>query len=209
MIRYKWFFDFAKEEQWLTKMAADGFAVTAVNGYGRYTFQNCKPSKFDYRIDYRRFRKNEDFLDYCTLFEDSGWKHIGGTKSSGTQYFVKVLPGASADIFSDTASRSGRYKRLSEMWLHLFIAFLPIAVALFMTGEINPLAFVNPRALYYTPHLWSRTGVDFWRAFLFETPFAVGRGYLWLFIPVCLLLYFYFFYRAYALYRRNIKNTRT
>lgn len=207
MIQYKCFFDFAKEEQWLSEMAENGFAVTNVNCCGKYTFQKIVPQKYDYRIDYRVFKNLRDFQDYCTLFEDSGWMHLCGTKNSGSQYFVQIGANALSDIFSDSASKAGRYKRFSDMWLSLFCCFIPIFTALFTTNVIKMSAFTNPKALYYTPGLWNRKGIDFWRAFLFETPFAIGRGFMWLIVLLALLLYLYYYLRAFLLYRHYSKES--
>ena len=48
-----------------------------------YEFEPTKPDHAKIKVDYRTFKKQEDFEDYCALFEDSGWEHIAGTKSSG------------------------------------------------------------------------------------------------------------------------------
>lgn len=204
--KHKYFLDFAKEELWLAKMSEDGYTFCSVNYFGNYTFLNTQPEKKDYRIDYRVFNHFSDFQDYCTLFEDSGWKHVWGTKNSGSQYFLKIREDASDDIFSDAASKAGRYKRLYSVWLSMLATFLPLFVALFMTNHYNATAFTNPKALYFTPGLWSMTGFRFWRAFLFETPFAVGRGFLWVLFLAVLLFYLISFLRAFTLYRHFCKD---
>lgn len=51
-----------------------------------YKFGSMEPEDVTVRIDYRIFKSKEDFVDYCTLFEDSGWKHLAGNKNSGVQY---------------------------------------------------------------------------------------------------------------------------
>ena len=58
------------------------------------------------KIDFRKFRRTDDFIDYCTMFEDSGWKHLAGTKSSGIQYFKRIDDAAGDDIFSDNNSKA-------------------------------------------------------------------------------------------------------
>lgn len=206
--KHKLFFDFTKEEEWLSKMSENGFALISVNSFAKYTFQKVEPRKYNYKIDYRLFKSSNDLLDYCALFEDSGWKHIWGTKNSGSQYFVRLNDNASDDIFSDSASKAGRYRRLSCMWLSLLTAFFSMFVALFMTNhQYLATAFTNPEALYYTPGLWGMNGVEFWRAFLFETPFAIGRGFMWLLYLLILIFYFIAFLKSFLLYRRYLKET--
>lgn len=202
---HKLFFDFAKEEDWLSKMSEKGYALISANNFAKYTFQEIEPRKYNYKIDYRIFKNSNDLLDYCALFEDSGWKHLWGTKNSGSQYFVRINDNASNDIFSDLSSKAGRYRRLYCMWLSLLASFFPIFIAIFMTNHYKATAFTNPKMLYYTPGLWDMSGFKFWRAFLFETPFAIGRGFIWLFFLVLLIFCFIAFMKSFLLYRRNLK----
>lgn len=172
-----------------------------------YKFRKTKPTKSIYKIDYRNFKSKEDFIDYCTLFEDSGWKHIYSSKHSGNQYFKNINHNSSDDIFSDNESKAGRYKRFADLSFTMAISYFPILVALIMTNAINLNAFINPKALYYTPGLWDKTGLSFLGSFLFETPFALGRGFFWLIFPTLILLYLYFTLKASRLYKSTIKQS--
>lgn len=122
--------------------------------------------------------------------------HIQGSKSSGYQYFKLVNDQGSEDIFSDADSKAGRYKRLSEMWLSISLSFFPIIVALMSTGTLKPAALLDPEALYLTPGLWEKTGVGLWRAFLFETPFALFRGLSAWLLPLVIMLYLIFAFKS-------------
>ncbi len=206
MIRYRFFIDFEKEEQWLNGMAGQGQEFTGRNMFSGYSFCRSEPVEKIIRIDYRTFTKSEDFQDYRQLFEDSGWRHISGTKNSGVQYFVRTGDSADDEIFSDRASKAGRYKRLSNMWLTFAASYLPIMVAILSSGSIDGKAMLNPKLLYYTPGLWEKTSLDFWRSFLFETPFALMRGFSWLVFPFFVSLYFYFSARAYFKYRSSTQS---
>jgi hypothetical protein len=203
MRKFKYFINFDKEEKWLREMAKQGYHLEDKT-FG-YTFLLAKPEDTTIKIDYRKFKKQEDFIDYCTLFEDSGWKHIVGKKNSGTQYFKKVTANSDDDIFSDNLSKAGKYKRLSEMFIEWSICYFPILVALITTDVINIDALFNPKLLYLTPGLWEMDGGSFWKAFLFETPFALSRGFLWLFIPVTMILFLFFGVKANRLYEQ-VKN---
>lgn len=205
MIRYRFFIDFEKEEQWLNQMARQGYEFTGKNMFSGYCFRRSQTEDTSIRIDYRTFNRSEDFQDYRQLFEDSGWRHIAGTKKSCTQYFARIGDSAENEIFSDQASKAGRYKRLSNMCLTFAGVYFPIMVALLSSGSVNVQAILNPKLLYYTPGLWEKTSLDFWQAFLFETPFALMRGFSWLVFPLLIALYFYFAARAYFKYRRGIQ----
>lgn len=202
--KHKLFFDFAKEEQWLSDMSENGYELISIDGFGKYTFHMVECIRNNYRIDYRTFKSENDFQDYCSIFEDSGWKHRWGTKNSGSQYFVQSKADAPNDIFSDAASKAGRYKRFYSMWLSLLASFIPIFVALIMTNQYKLSAFTNPQALYFTPGLWDMEGIRFWRAFLFETPFAFGRGFMWVLMLAILVFYFIAFLKAFVLYRHYL-----
>lgn len=200
MRKFKFFLNFDKEEQWLNEMAKQGFQL--VNKSIRYEFQSAPPENTSIKIDYRTFKKKDDFEDYRALFEDCGWKHIAGTKSSGYQYFKNINDNGNEDIFSDAYSKACRYKRISEMWIWLASCFIPIFAVLVSTGAIKVKALLNPKLLYYTPGLWEKTGSSFWNAFLFETPFVLFRGFFWMLIPIVIILYLIFAFKSNKEYQK-------
>lgn len=160
MMKYKFFTRFDKEENWLNEMAKQGYRFTRKTSFG-YEFEFGNPEISIIKMDYRFFKKREDFEDYCALFEDSGWEHIAGTRSSGYQYFKKTDKQGNEDIFSDVDSKAGRYKRLSYMWATLAVSFIPLLAALISTDTIDPGVMLEPKSLYYTPGLWDLNGVAF------------------------------------------------
>ncbi|MEK4059949.1 MULTISPECIES: DUF2812 domain-containing protein [unclassified Paenibacillus] len=205
MKKWMFFTNFEKEEKWLNEMAKQGYQIIKKSFYSNmYEFKTIEPENSIIKIDYRKFNKIEEYKNYLTLFEDSGWEHLAGTKKSGYQYFKKVDISGSDDIFSDVASKAGRYKRLSDMSITQLSFLLPIFAILIATDLIEPLAILNPKGLYYTPGLWERSGGDFTRAFLFETPFALFRGFLVALIPVTIVMYFVFAIKASSEYKKSI-----
>ncbi len=188
MKKCRFYLNLEKEEEWLAEMAKQGWGLSRKTAFG-YEFRQIPPQDTVIRIDYRNFNTPADFEDYRMLFKDSGWKHIAGTKSSGVQYFKKVSKKGETEIFSDASSKAARYRRLSGFWLSLALAYVPLFVALIYSGIVNPLTFLNPKLLYYTPGLWDMTGQSFLNAFLFETPFAIIRGLSWFIIPASIVLY--------------------
>ncbi len=199
MKKFRFYIDFEKEEKWLNEMAKQGWELCGK--FFEYKFRQTVPNNTIIKIDYRTFKNNGDFEDYLTLFSDSGWEHIAGSKYSGTQYFKKVNENGDSDIFSDAPSKAARYKRLSNMWLSIGISYIPIFSVMISNKTVNSAAFLNPKLLYYTPGLWERTGANFWKAFLFETPFALARGFSWLLFPALMILYFTFAAKAEKHYR--------
>lgn len=206
MKKCRLYLDLGNEERWLTEMAKQGLGLSRKTVFG-YEFRQIPPQDTVIRIDYRNFNTPADFEDYRMLFKDSGWEHIAGTKSSGTQYFKKTNKEGEPQIFSDTASKAARYRRLSSLWLSLALAYLPLLISLIYSGTVDPFAFLNPRLLYCTPGLWDMAGESFLDAFLFETPFAIIRGLSWLLFPALICLCIAFAAKSEVQYR-TIKHGR-
>ena len=208
MIRFKYFINFEKEEKWLVEMAEQGYQLKSA--YFGYSFVPAPPEKATIRIDYRLFTNPKSFADYCSMFEDSGWQHITGSKQSGPQYFKKISNAAGDDIFSDSFSRAGRYKRLANMWLFIAVVWI-LLLAGQMTGDSSWAAqwmkigsFLDFRSWYLTPGLWDMSGSDFWRAFLFETPFAFGRGLALPIWFVIVIVTVFFTAKSWRLYKSSL-----
>ncbi|MBU3144084.1 DUF2812 domain-containing protein [Clostridium sp. CF012] len=204
MIKFKFFINYDKEEKWLNEMAKKGYELEYM--YFGYKFRSIKPENATVRIDYRVFKKKEDFIEYCFLFEDSGWKHIAGSKKSGNQYFKKNDENSQEDIFSDGISRAGKYKRLSDMLMLPSVTSLVLSAIYITGGQLNVKSLLNPKLLYLTPGLWERTGLAFWSDFLLETPFVFIRGSIWL-IPLILILSVCLLIKSRILYSKEKKSS--
>ncbi len=206
MTKCKLFLNMEKEEKWLESMTESGWLLTKVSFF--YYFERITPQKTVIRVDYREFKSKQDFLEYCTLFEDSGWRHIAGTRYSGMQYFLKVREDGTEDIFSDKLSQAGRYKRISNLWFLMAFIFLMYQLAL-VSGENWSWAnvAVSPKEWYFTPGLWELEGFSFWFAFLFETPFALMRGIVAPLFPfIGAVCYAWFAIKTQRLYKKAIKD---
>ena len=175
MKKLRFFFDLEKEEKWLQEMAAKGWQLKSV--FLTYTFQKSEPDTSPIRIDFHTFYSESKYQDYLSLFEDCGWKHVAGYKSMGMHYFARTKATASDDIFSDSVSKAGRYKRISEMWLSLFVCYIAVSSSLFssFSHSISIDSIFHPKTAFLTPDLWNLTGSAFWFAFIFESPFAFFR----------------------------------
>lgn len=198
----KCFLDSVKEEKWINDMLKEGQELVYSKG-GTYYFKEKSDDKVSIKSDFRYFKSQRDYSDYLLMFEDSGWMHVKGTKYSGMQYFKKVGCSSGDDIFSDKPSKAAKYKRMADIWLSILVAYLPICIVFIINGYINMRAFIYPKELYYTPGLWNMTGVRFWKAFAFETPFALGRGFSWLIFPVAIIFSGYFYFRTNRVYKRE------
>ncbi|MGH4120130.1 DUF2812 domain-containing protein [Clostridium sp.] len=205
MRKFKFFIDCNKEEKWLSEMLQKGYELENVS-FG-YKFHSIKQENTKIRIDYRTFKKKEDFIDYCSMFSDSGWKHLVGSRCSEAQYFKNNSENTEEDIFSDSISKAGKYKRLSTMRMTTAVCFFMLSSSLIFGGNPNVKLFLHnpPKSLYFTPGLWESTGITFWVGFLFETPFAIMRGCLFI-LPLAMIIYIFLLIKARASYKKQKKS---
>ena len=134
--RYYTLADYEKEEQFLSKMAAQGWRFVDTNGF-RYTFERCEPEQVVYRIDFSGLDLNERD-DYYAMFRDFGWEYL--QDFNGFSYFRKNGKGVSEEeleIFSDNSSRIEMMKRV------ILSKLLPVLVMWLGAGMILSTRFLN------------------------------------------------------------------
>ena len=116
--------DFDREERWLNKMAANGFALKDV-GYCRYTFEPCEPGEYTIRLE---------ILENIAAHPQSE-AHVQFVESTGAQcvgsifrwvYFRKKISMGAFDLYSDYAYRQQQLNRV-----------------LLLIGLMSPLMLVN------------------------------------------------------------------
>lgn len=183
MKKIKMFVDIEKEEQWLNEQLQKGYRCTNISGLGIYTFEKTD-KRYVMRLDYQDYLARGKLNEYKGIYEDFGWNYIKGTWLGGIQYWQKEDDGQS-EIFSDRQSRSNYYKRLMGYSSSLAIVFLLFSYTLYKDS-----------GLYLAEDLWNMKGSLFWKAFLFETPFALLRS----FPAIMVVFYSISYYQAYRKY---------
>ncbi|WP_317944871.1 DUF2812 domain-containing protein [Carnobacterium maltaromaticum] len=183
MKKFKLFIDMKKEEQYLKEMAEKGWGLVKYSAYNRYTFEKIHPESLSYRIDYQMFKKKGDYTDYLTLFEDSGWKHISGSQSSGFHFFLPENDNTQdLDIFSDSQSSRARYKRLynqATIWLALMIVYFIL---------LQP-SFENISSWYLAPTIWEYSGLQLVGMIVMQTFFVLIQLFPMLFFMASAIIY--------------------
>ncbi|MFJ5769647.1 DUF2812 domain-containing protein [Psychrobacillus sp. NPDC093180] len=183
MKKLKTFFDIEKEEQWLNEQLQKGYRCTNISGLGIYTFEKTD-KRYVMRLDYQDYLSKQKFKDYRVIYEDFGWSYINGPWLGGIRYWQKEEDNQN-EIFSDRESTSNYYKRWMGYSASLAIVFLFFSYTLYKDS-----------GLYLADGLWSMEGSLFWKAFLFETPFALLRS-----LPALMVVFFgSSFYKAYRKY---------
>lgn len=183
MKKFKMFFDIEKEEQWLNKQLQKGYRCTNISGLGMYTFKKNEKS-YVIRLDYQNNLSKKKFIDYKGTFEDFGWIYINGPWLGKIRYWQKEDDDQN-EIFSDRQSKRNYYKRMMGYSSSLCIILLFFSYMLYKDS-----------GLYVAEGLWSMKGSLFWKAFIFETPFALLR-----LLPALMVIFYgSSFYKAYRKY---------
>ena len=180
MKRCKSFFDIEKEEKWLNEQLQKGYRCTNISALAIYTFEETD-KRYVMRLDYQNSLSKKKYEEYKGMYEDFGWHYVGKVGRSGIQYWQKEDDGQN-EIYSDRQSKCNYYKRLMDYSSSFGIVTLFICYMIYKDS-----------GLYLTQGLWDMEGALFWKAFLFETPFALLR-----LSPVLIVVLFGLsFYKAY------------
>ena len=205
MKKFRIFLSLKKEEEWINSIQEEGYRLVSVSSVVPiYTFEKLasKETFIPYvRLDFREKSMGKiKYEDYVTLFSDSGWKLIKGSRSGGAQYFQQEYPDVTRDIFSDTDSQESVKKRYVKYGYNYGTLFLLYFFIFFSSNSWNLDKILNFKSWYFTQGLWEMEGMWFWKAFIFETPFVLLR---------VLPLFFFLFLGIYYLLRSLINDDST
>ena len=177
MKKYKFFFDIEKLEDWLNTQLQKGYRCTNANFMGSFSFEEVSED-YIIRLDYQEWMSKEKFVEYKLIHEDFGWEHLKGSRFGSIQCWQKKS-GYQNEIFSDRQSKAQYYKRLMTYSLPFALLFLIIGIDILAKGNV-----------YMTEGLWDMEGSLFWKALVFETPFALLRLLPTLFFLGMMMFYF-------------------
>ena len=198
MKKFRIFLSLKKEEEWINSIQEEGYGLVSVKSVvPLYIFERLKNKEvfIPYvRLDFReKSMRKTNYEDYVTLFSDSGWKLIKGSRWGGIQYFQQTSPDVTRGIFSDKDSQESMKKRYVKFGYSYGFLFLLYSYIFYRSQSGNMSNLLNFKSWYLTPNLWSLNGYKFWFAFLFETPFALLRV-----VPlfICLFIGIYYLMRS-------------
>lgn len=205
MKKIRVFLSLKKEEEWINSIQEEGYRLVSVSSVVPiYTFEKLasKETFIPYvRLDFREKSMGKiKYEDYVTLFSDSGWKLIKGSRFGGAQYFQQEYPDVTRDIFSDTDSQESVKKRYVKYGYTYGTLFLLHFFILFSSFSWNLDKILNFKSWYFSQGLWEMELMWFWKAFIFETPFVLLR---------VLPLFFFLFLGIYYLLRSLINDDST
>lgn len=120
-----------EQEQWLREMARQGLHLKGVNSLSRWTFVRTAPADVIYRVD---FNGQRDGSAFHQLFRDAGWEYAAAC--TGWQYWRKAAAkGQAMEIFTDSDSKTGKFRRLLLLLAIGLLAQLPLLAMLVLRPE--------------------------------------------------------------------------
>lgn len=170
MKKLRLFTNAQKEEKWLNNMLQKGWLCKKVNAFNIYTFEKTNDVDQVIRLDCQTFNSEEKFQQYKQFHEEFGWEHVSGSRWSALQYWCKSNNGHD-ELFSDNESEKFYLQRLIKYYGTGTFLFIILTMSVFK----NTVQFMNLKSAYFTPGLWDKEGIDFFSAFLLETPLALLR----------------------------------
>lgn len=185
MNKYRLFIDPEKEEMWINKIQQDGYRLVSNTLDFIYTFEETD-EKYITRTDYQNHMSKERYDEYLNIHEEFGWEHIRGGRFGMTQQIWSKIEDGNDTLFSDRDSKINFYKRQMNFTGSLAFLFLIYSFI------FEPVTGNN---LFLTSGLWDMQGTEFWRAFLFELPFAIMRFLPAILFPIAAVLFFVSYYK--------------
>lgn len=122
MIKFRWYYDKDKEEEFLNKMSSKGYAMKKFI-LGFYFFEKSTPNEYTYRVDLIRDKTEKELHEYISLIEESGADFI--QKWGFWAFFRKK---GEFELYTDIDSQISLYKRIRTtyaIFTGMELCFLP------------------------------------------------------------------------------------
>lgn len=139
LVRWKFYFDKDKEEQWLNEMAAKGWSMKSFFA-GRYTFEQTQQGEYLYQVELlpRNVKEKSEYLHF--LEHEMGVELV---QEWGFWIFLRKKSSEGAfELYTDAASKAEHYRKIS----HLFFA---VAGLEFLVGLSEMLVWTTQEKLEF------------------------------------------------------------
>lgn len=133
MKKFRLYFDKDKEEKWLNEMSRQGWAMQEFF-FGVYVFTPCEPGEYVYRVDMPGGRRPiwEVDLEYIELVEETGAEFV--CRWGLWMIFRKEASKGAFELYTDTESQIGLYRRIRRMFL--LVGAVELSIALNSTRSV-------------------------------------------------------------------------
>ena len=141
MIKFRWYTDSQKEQDWLNEMSKKGWALKSFF-LGFYKFEKCEPGEYIYQIDLlpEGVKKQE----YYEFMEETGVEIVD--RWFYWVYLSKKASEGPFELYSDKESLKGHYESIVKffkpfMYLELVAALLQLP-GIFHGAYVNIFSFI-------------------------------------------------------------------
>ncbi|MCF0148258.1 MAG: DUF2812 domain-containing protein [Clostridium sp.] len=115
MIKFRWYYDKDREEEFLNSMVAKGYAMTRFF-LGVYHFEKCEPGEYTYRVDIIEDKNTKEKNEFYDLIRETGGELI---QTWGVWAFFRKR--GDFELYSDNESKIEQYRRIKNVFLTLSI----------------------------------------------------------------------------------------
>lgn len=138
MIKFRWYYDKDREEEFLNNMVSKGYAMTRFF-LGVYWFEKCKSGEYTYRVDIIRDKSTEEKNEFYDLIREAGGELV---ETWGVWAFFRKR--GDFELYSDNESKIEQYRRIKNV----FLTFA-IIEGLILAYEINIYYNHNSTAILF------------------------------------------------------------
>lgn len=133
-VKYRFFVDYEKEEQWVNDMAQQGWLLEKFKFF-RFTFLKGEPGAYIYRNELLAGLALKDKNEYLQFLKQSGIEVVN--KFGGWAYFRKKASDGPFEIYTDTASKVSYFNRILGPLTFLLLMNIIIGVVNLIISVYN------------------------------------------------------------------------
>lgn len=124
-VKYRFYVDHEKEEQWVNEMSREGWHLERFIVF-RYSFVKGKPGAYIYRNELLNGLTSSEKNDYLDFLKGSGIEVVH--KFGGWAYLRKKASDGTFEIYTDTASKISYYNRILNLFTILLLCNLVMGI---------------------------------------------------------------------------------
>ncbi|MDV4149287.1 DUF2812 domain-containing protein [Clostridium sp. AL.422] len=113
MIKFRWYYDKDREEEFLNDMVSKGYAMTRFF-LGVYWFEKCEPGEYTYRVDIIRDKDTKQKNEFYDLIRETGGELV---ETWGVWAFFRKK--GDFELYSDNESKIEQYTRIQKTFFML------------------------------------------------------------------------------------------
>ena len=141
MVKFRWYVDSQKEQDWLNKMSKKGWALKSFF-LGFYKFEKCEPGEYIYQIDL--LPEGNSKQEYFEFMEETGVQIVD--RWFYWVYLCKKASDGKFELYSDNESLKLHYESIVKffkpfMYLELIAALLQVP-GICMGSYLNIFSFI-------------------------------------------------------------------